>query len=68
MAIPDDVEMDKYLTGDVDLDVDVIEMDDEWKCCVDLWYAGIQLLFVTLLIIWIHLTRILINIVWISKI
>jgi hypothetical protein len=29
MAIPDDVEMDKYLTGDVDLDVDVIEMDDE---------------------------------------
>jgi hypothetical protein len=29
MAIPDDVEMEKYLTGDVDLDVDVIEVDDE---------------------------------------
>ena len=46
MAVPDDVELEQYMTGDVD----VIELDDEWIIVLWLcvWYAVIQLLFVRL--------------------
>ena len=51
MAVPDDVELEQYMTGDVDvIELDVIELDDEWIILLWLcvWYAVIQLLFVRL--------------------